>query len=98
VESATPHPRDPVELEAWREENQEDIRAYLRRELRADEAVVEAIREKSEGLFLYVSIVREEVAAGRLLLGDVEAFPRGLGGIYNTFFQQYFPDVREYRE
>jgi hypothetical protein len=77
----------------------------LRRELRRfagngepDKAIVEAIQEKSEGLFLYVWWVREELEAGRLSLANVGAFPRGLGGIYNQFFQRYFPDIREYAE
>ena len=91
---------DPWVLQAGREENQEDIRTYLRRELRPEptEAMVEAMQEKSEGLFLYVWWVREELEAGRLSLADVDAFPRGLGGIYNEFFQRYFPDHDKYAE
>ena len=96
---------DPWLLEAEREESQEDIRAYLRRELRPiagtsapDEWTVEAIRARSEGLFLYVRWVREELEAGRLSMDNVEAFPRGLGGIYSAFFERSFPEIREYKE
>jgi hypothetical protein len=96
---------DPWTVDAGREENREDIRTYLRRELRAfagnhppKKATVEDILERSEGLFLYAWWVREELAADRLSLANVEAFPRGLGGIYNQFFQRYFPDLREYAE
>jgi WD40 repeat protein len=88
---------DPWPLDAGREENQEDIRTYLRRELRQPkETIIEAILEKSEGLFLYVRWVREELQAGRLSLANIDAFPRGLGGIYNQFFKRYFPDIRDY--
>jgi len=96
---------DPWVIEAGGAENREDLRTYLRRELRPfaahgapDEAVVEAILQKSEGLFLYAWWVREELAAGRLKLDGVEAFPRGLGGIYGAFFQRYFPDRERYAE
>ncbi len=96
---------DPWVLEAGCEANQEDIRTYLRLELRRfagngkpDEAVVEAIQEKSEGLFLYVWWVREELEAGRLSLTNIETFPRGLGGIYNEFFKRCFPDYGIYAE
>jgi hypothetical protein len=89
---------DPWMLEAGRPENREDIVTYLRRELRANDATIESILEKSEGLFLYVSMVREEIDAGRLSLQDVDAFPRGLGGIYHAFFQRYFPDRQDYRQ
>jgi DNA-binding beta-propeller fold protein YncE len=89
---------DPWMLEAGRPENQTDIWIYLRRELGADDATIESIRVKSEGLFLYVSLVREEIESGRLSLENVDAFPRGLGGIYHAFFQRYFPDIEVYRE
>jgi len=89
---------DPWKLEAQRPENVEDIRAYLRRELRSStgdgtpsEKTVTAIVEKSECLFLYVIWVREEVQQGRLSLEHLEQFPQGLGGIYADFFQRYFP-------
>jgi hypothetical protein len=89
---------DPWILEAGRPENQTDIRTYLRRELGADDATIESIRVKSEGLFLYVSWVREEIEHGRLSLRNVDAFPQGLGGIYHAFFERYFPDIQVYRE
>jgi WD40 repeat protein len=94
---------DPWRLEAGREENLRDIRSYLRRELRpfgADgepsPATVKRIVDKSEGLFLYVSWVRQELADGRLALSEVEKFPQGLGGIYATFFERYFPEPEKY--
>ena len=94
---------DSWQLDAGREENLEDIRRYLRRQLQPfagnrepPVAVVEAIIEKSEGLFLYVNWVREELKAGRLSLERVGEFPRGLGGVYAQFFDRYFLDRKEY--
>ncbi len=94
---------NPWRLDAGREENVRDIRAYLDRELRPfsgdaapPEFTVQQIINKSEGLFLYVSWVRQELEDGRLSLKDVEKFPQGLGGIYGEFFQRYFPDLHEY--
>ena len=95
---------DPWKLEAERAENIDDIRSYLRRELRPfigsgepSRDTVDRIIEKSEGLFLYVTWVRQELADGRLALTEVEEFPQGLGGIYAKFFQRYFPDASEYK-
>ena len=95
---------DVWKLDAGREENLRDIRAYLDRELRPftegaapPELTVRQIINKSEGLFLYVSWVRQELEDGRLSLKDVEMFPQGLGGIYGEFFQRYFPDLHEYK-
>jgi WD40 repeat protein len=94
---------DPWKLDAGRAENIDDIRDYLRRELRPfigggepSNELVNTIVDRSEGLFLYVSWVRQELEEGRISLGRVEEFPRGLGGVYANFFQRYFPDVREY--
>jgi WD40 repeat protein len=94
---------DPWKLEAGREENIQDIRSYLRRELRPfsvnaepSQETVERIIEKSEGLFLYVSWVRQELAEGNLALTELGKFPQGLGGIYISFFQRCFPDPEKY--
>jgi hypothetical protein len=95
---------DAWKLDAGRDENLDDIRSYLRRELRPfsgngepPRETVEKIVAKSEGLFLYASWVWQEVADRRLALTDVEKFPQGLGGIYAAFFERYFPDPEKYR-
>lgn len=94
---------DPWKLDAGRTENLDDIREYLHQELHPfnsreepSEAVIEKIIEKSEGLFLYVNWIRQELEDGRLSLNRVDEFPRGLGGIYMSFFRRYFPDPKEY--
>jgi len=94
---------DPWKLDAARPENFDDMRKYLRLQLKPftddgepSEQLVNAVMEKSEGLFLYVSWVRQELEDGRLSLTQIEEFPRGLGGLYRQFFQRYFPDIRDY--
>lgn len=94
---------DPWKLDAGRDDNLQDIRTYLYRELQSftgngapSSEVVEHIVKKSEGLFLYVTWVRQELQARRLSLSRLDDFPRGLGGIYLGFFKRYFPDLKEY--
>ena len=80
-----------------------DIREYLRREVQPfsgatehSDVLQEKIVKKSEGLFLYVNWLRQELQEGRLSLDCVDQFPRGLGGIYVNYFRRYFPDYNEY--
>jgi WD40 repeat protein len=94
---------DPWKVDAGRKENISDIREYLGRELRwftghgaPSEAIVQQIVRKSEGLFLYVSWVRQALEDGHISLKEVEKFPQGLGGIYAEFFLRYFPDLGDY--
>ena len=75
---------DPWKLNAEREENLNDLRTYLAHELRPftgdgapSDEVVDKVVEKSEGLFLYVSLVREELEKGRLSLARMDEFPQG---------------------
>lgn len=95
---------DPWKLDAGREENLKDIRTYLYRELRTftgkaapSGEVVDKIVDKSEGLFLYVTLVREELQKGRLSLARLEELPQGLGAVYLQWFQRYFPDIVTYQ-
>src|SRR5271166_228103 len=94
---------DPWKLDAGRDENKDDIRKYLYREMQPftgdgapSDEVVDKIMDKSEGLFLYVSLVREELERGRLSLARMEEFPQGLGGVYLQWFKRYFPDPKLY--
>jgi hypothetical protein len=94
---------DPWTLSADRPENLDDIRSYLRHELpplsgngEPPSDTIERIVAKSEGLFLYVHWIRQELEEGRLSVRDLDRFPQGLGGIYATFFERYFPDVQKY--
>jgi hypothetical protein len=94
----------PFVLDIEAESNRHDIRAYLRRALadqfngRTDiDERVEQVLEKSGGVFLYVERVCEDVKAGNLSLDRLGEFPRGLGGVYDRFFNRQFPDIERYR-
>jgi len=96
---------DPFVLDTATEQNRNDIRAFLRRELetflksrRDADALVERILEKSEGVFLFAERFCEEVRRGHINLHDPDSFPRGLGGIFHQYFQRLFPDLEKYRK
>jgi 8-oxo-dGTP pyrophosphatase MutT (NUDIX family)/tetratricopeptide (TPR) repeat protein len=86
-------------LDTDTDENSKDMRAYLEREL-ADklaecprpEAVVEAIVQRSEGVFLYAERVCEDVRKGALSLDRLDEFPKGLGALYMQFFDRLVYD------
>ncbi|GAB6036982.1 hypothetical protein JCM15519_15410 [Fundidesulfovibrio butyratiphilus] len=87
-----------VSMDTFEGENRADLRDYLARHLRAfnrDEPVadqvLETILDRSEGIFLYVRCVLDELRQDRLSLDDVQAFPQGLGGYYARFFARQFP-------
>lgn len=90
-------PFKPHRLERARE-NAADLKAYIGQSLgeRATPEMVRAIRERSEGSFLYARWVALEVAAGRLDPHDAAAFPSGLGGIYLGYFERQFADIAAY--
>jgi tetratricopeptide (TPR) repeat protein len=86
----------PFIIDAGSRENLGDIRSFLRRELSPDEAsdeVVNRLVEKSEGMFLYATLVLEEVRARRLSLDRIADFPEGLTGYYKNWFARKFPVV-----
>ncbi|HTY92070.1 MAG TPA: TIR domain-containing protein [Methanocella sp.] len=81
--------------------NNEDIKAYLIRELgQANNTIrlqdVEAIVEKSSGLFLYAEWIAAEIGRGHLSLDRPEEFPHNLGGIYLKLFERQIPDMQEW--
>lgn len=95
---------NPFILDTDSETNKEDIRQYLsfilkeQLELRSDARnIVEQVLMKSEGVFLYVERVCNDIKEGNLSLDRIEDFPTGLGGIYLQFFQRQFPDTSKYR-
>lgn len=94
----------PHSMDAVREENARDIRDHVIRELRritgARPAVdiVEGIVQRSEGIFLYVTLLLEELARGQLTVESLDRFPHGLAGIYAQLFRRSFPDPRAFQE
>jgi hypothetical protein len=94
----------PYVLDTSAPQNEEDLRTFMRREFvefsasdRVPDASVEVILTKSEGVFLYVEWVREELAKGRLKLDRPDQFPQGLGGVYVEFFARQFSDIPLYK-
>ena len=93
----------PLTLETRSEENQKDVRRYLRKELeeelvgRDSAAIVEAVLVKSEGVFLYVEYVCAQLRKGVLSLDRLDEFPDGLAGIYVQYFERQFPDIAAYK-
>jgi tetratricopeptide (TPR) repeat protein len=95
---------NPFPLDTKSESNHDDIRDYLRGELaphlqnRPDaDGLVEQILEKSEGVFLYVERLCDDVQRGHLSLDRPEQFPQGLGGIFDQYFKRLFPDLEKFR-
>ncbi len=88
----------PWVLDRAAPENREDLHRFLVRELSritkapASEPQVEAILDRSEGVFLYVVLVLEEIYKGRLSFDRLDDFPQGLHAIYGKFFDRYFSD------
>ena len=94
----------PYMLDTADPENEQDIREYLSRELKpfTDEKevpvqAIDTITSMSEGIFLYVEWIRQELALKRLSLGRLDQFPRGLAGVYGQFFSRQYPEITKYR-
>jgi WD40 repeat protein len=92
-------------LDADTPANRDDIRVFLRHELRSHlldirnaDDFVEQILDISEGNFLYVEWVRREVLAGRLSLAEAGALPKGLGGVYAQFATRQWPDHAAFKK
>jgi len=95
----------PYVLDASTPENEEDIRAFLKKELKTftegkevEAYVIDKIFQKSEGIFLYVEYIRRELQEKRLSLNEVDIFPQGLGGIYAQFFERKFSDIDKFKK
>jgi hypothetical protein len=97
----------PFIIDASCEENINDIKDYLQVELlpflnefemsRKDE-IVDVIATKSEGVFLYIKCICEELKSGTLQLKDLNNFPSSLGSVYSVFFKREFPNIENYKK
>ncbi|MDY6990290.1 MAG: TIR domain-containing protein [Thermodesulfobacteriota bacterium] len=100
---------EPHEIDAAREENLQDVAAYLERRFQEPklakilgrggpslEEVIALISKKGEGNFLYVTQAVSGIEAGQIDPRNPDAFPDGLVGIYQSFFQRVFPDGEVY--
>lgn len=93
----------PEVLKAEAPENAEDAKAYIRKEYApfaqgevVPEEAVDEILKRSEGLFLYLDRVREDLQLKRRTLADIDSFPQGLGESYDQYFKRQFPDEESY--
>ena len=96
---------NPFPLDTTSESNRADIADYMRRELAPHllnrpnaERLVDQILEKSEGVFLYVERLCDDVRRGYFSLDRPEQFPQGLGGTYFQYCRRQFPDLEKYRK
>ena len=90
----------PFILYASSQENLQDIRTFLRRELddqKASDQVINEVVEKSEGMFLYACLVLADIRSGRLSLQQTAEFPEGLTGYYREWFNRKFPILDIYQ-
>ena len=95
---------NPLALNTRSEANRADLRNYVLRQLapqlnvRPDtDRIVEQIVDRSEGVFLYVERLCDDVQQNHLSLDNPEQFPQGLGGIFCQWFQRHFSDVDNFR-
>lgn len=95
---------DPVMLSAESAENTADVIEYMKTQIapyapggELPAATLALLLETSERNWLYLTLLRDELAAGRLSLSQAGAFPRGLGAVYIRFFLRMFPAVDDYK-
>lgn len=92
-----------IELRGDDEEQQEDVAAYLRRQLAAlgkpvSEEALSRIVQRSEGAFHYAVLITEEVRQGRCNPEDPVDLPSGLNQIYLQSFRRRFSNLASYRQ
>ncbi|MDX1388441.1 MAG: TIR domain-containing protein, partial [Acidobacteriota bacterium] len=92
---------ETFEIEADGASNRADLRAYVDRELealghRVGDAVVDAVVERSEGIFLYASRVIQSLRDGLLSVDRLTELPKGMRSWYRDEFQRRFTDADAY--
>jgi hypothetical protein len=92
----------PYIIDASCDENLTDIKNYLQFEILPyltefefdrKNIIIDEISKKSEGVFLYVKCVCEELKSGKMKLSEIDSFPSSLGAIYTVFFKREFNDL-----
>ena len=81
----------PRVIDAGSDQNLADLRCFLEAELQArklqvDDSAIRTILDRSQGLFLYVRVMLDELDVGHLSLEKPEDLPIGLYGHYQRFF------------
>jgi sugar lactone lactonase YvrE len=94
----------PYPLDTEDKRNIADIQGYLQLKLnelfpsKVIDNALEVILERSEGIFLYVREVLNELKLGRLDLDHPEEFPKGLTQVYTNYFKRQFPVAEDYNK
>ena len=96
------HPQ-VFDLEEYvKEKNSEDLLLYVRGELEKlhpTEDQVKQIVDKSQGVFLYLSLCVEGIHKGEYSLDHLDKLPDGLNGYYYEFFtRQFGNDIERYKK
>lgn len=91
----------PYFLQADRPEHLLDARTFIESQFQSaswdvDSGAIEMLIGRSEGIFLYLMVVLDEIRQGRLRLDRLDLFPVGMSGYYQQFFSRRFPSVSEY--
>ena len=85
-----------------KEKNSEDLLLYVRGELEKlhpTEDQVKQIVDKSQGVFLYLSLCVEGIHNGEYSLDHLDKLPDGLNGYYYEFFtRQFGNDIERYKK
>lgn len=85
-----------------KEKNSEDLLLYVRGELsnlHPTEDQVKLIVDKSQGVFLYLSLCVEGIHNGEYSLDHLDKLPDGLNGYYYEFFtRQFGNDIERYKK
>ena len=82
-------------------QNKEDMLLYLHRELNGmhpSEEQIAQIMQKSQGVFLYLSLCVNGVVEGTYSLDKLDKLPNGMNGYYFEFFtRQFGNDISKYK-
>lgn len=82
-----------------------DVRSLFEIELatelaqRGDRAeVLDALAQKSDGVFLYSKMIIDSIKKKRMSLDNIHSFPIGLCGSFKDWFERVFPDSTAYED
>lgn len=90
-----------IHIDEMGADNLRDIRAYIREELQNElseldkeeqSSYVEDLCQRSEGIFLYISMYVDEIKNGRRSIWERE-FPKGLYNLYNDLIKRAFRTI-----
>lgn len=87
-----------VMLDSNDEKNGADIMEYVAHRLGygKDSAAVLAVKEKSEGSFMYAKTLCDAVQNEQFSLSDTSGLPDGLNDFYHAFFDRLFPEYESF--